>query len=98
MKTASKSTIEKKLAKLVSEKRISKSSLIYGWVNQILTGQKLFRPFFSQGSSWKYSSLQDHSAKFQSILTQIGVEFKTGNDAPKGGKTGYFVEIITKIK
>ena len=32
------------------------------------------------------------------VLNQLGIEFTKGNDAPRGGKTGAFVKITTKIK
>lgn len=98
MKTASKKTIETKLAKLVSAKEVNKSSIIYGWVIEIINGNKNFRPVYSQGSSWKHSSLFDRRDEFTILLRKLGIEFKQGNDAPRGGQTGAFLNIITKIK
>ena len=98
MKTLTKNSAEKKLSKLVANKEISKSSTVYGWVNELINGRKEFRPVYSQGSSWKYSSLFDRRDEFTKILKAIGVEFISGNDAPKGGKTGAYIKITTKIR
>ena len=93
MKTTSKSALAKKIAKL----NISKNSLVYGWITTLETNQVL-RPIFTQGSSWKYSSLVDKEFELTNVLNQLGIEFTKGNDAPRGGKTGAFVKITTKIK
>ena len=98
MKTISVTSVEKKVAKLVAEKKLSKSSIIYGWLNQLISGEKMFRPVYSQGSSWKNSSLFDRRVEFTTVLKAIGIEFEQGNDAPRGGKTGAFIKITTKIK
>ena len=98
MKTSTKNSAEKKLAKLVATKEISKTSIVYGWINELIEGRKEFRPVYSQGSSWKHSSLFDRRVEFTTILKAMGIEFVSGNDAPKGGKTGAFIKITTKIR
>ena len=94
MKTLTKNSATKKLAKL----GISKKSIVYGWINELIEGRKEFRPVYSQGSSWKHSSLFDRRVEFTTILKAMGIEFVSGNDAPKGGKTGAFIKITTKIR
>ena len=93
MKTTSKSALAKRIAKL----NISKNSLVYGWITTLETNQVL-RPIFTQGSSWKHSSLVDKEFELTNVLNQLGVEFIKGNDALRGGKNGTFVKITTKIK
>lgn len=61
-------TIEKSIDKLVSNKELSKNSLVYKWFSDL-----------------------------KSVLRKLRIEFIEGNDAPRGGKTGYFVQITTKI-
>lgn len=96
MKTSKSSTIAKRIEKLVSAKELSKNSLVYGWVSNLKTNEVL-RPVFSQGSTWKHSSLVDKTYDLTNVLRKLGVEFVTGNDAARGGKTGVFVKITTKI-
>lgn len=98
MKTILKTSAEKKLAKLVSEKKVNTTSIVYGWVNELIAGKKEFRPVYSQGSSWRHSSLFDRRAEFTFLLNAMGIEYKSGNDAPKGGQTGAFILITTKVK
>lgn len=98
MKTLTKNSAEKKLAKLVANKEISKTSIVYGWVNELIEGKKEFRPVYSQCSTWKYSSLFDRRLEFTKILNAMGIEFVSENDTPKGGKTGAFIKITTKIR
>jgi hypothetical protein len=98
MKTLSKKSAEKKLAKLVETKQINKTSLVYGWINDIINGYTKFRPAYSQGRNWKSSSLVDKSMEFANALRLMGIEFVSGNDAPKGGRAGVYIHITTKIK
>ena len=93
MKTTSKSALVKRIAKL----NISKNSLVYGWITNLETNQ-ILRPIFTQGSSWKHSSLVDKEFELTNILNQLGIEFTKGNDSLRGGKMGAFVKITTKIK
>lgn len=97
MKTTSATALNKRIEKLIASKELRKTSLVYGWVNDLKSNDTL-RPVFSQGSSWNSSSLVDKTIELTTVLRKLGIEFSTGNDAPKGGKTGYFVKINTKIK
>ena len=96
MKTTKSITLTKRIEKLVATKELSKNSLVYGWVSALTSGQVL-RPVFSQGSTWKHSSLVDKSNELTAALRKLGVEFVAGNDAARGGKTGAFILITTKI-
>ena len=98
MKTTKSTTLAKKIEKLVLAKELNKNSLVYGWVNQIVKGETEFRPVFNQGSSWKHSSLVDKTTEFETVLRNLGLNFSTSNDAPRGGKTGVRIDILTKVK
>ena len=98
MKTTKSTTLAKKIEKLVLVKELNKTSLVYGWVNQIVKGETAFRPVFNQGSSWKHSSLVDKTTEFETVLRNLGLNFSTSNDAPRGGKTGVRIDILTKVK
>lgn len=96
MKTTKSTTLSKKIEKLTASKELNKNSLIYGWISNLKSNDVL-RPIFSQGSSWKHSSLVDKSIELTTVLRKLGIEFEIGNDAARYGKTGYFVKITTKI-
>ena len=96
MKTTKSTTLVKRIEKLTVNKELSKNSLVYNWLIN-LKSNEILRPVFSQGSSWKHSSLVDKTTELTTVLKKLGIEFVTGNDAARGGKTGYFVKITTKI-
>ena len=98
MKTTKSTTLAKKIEKLVLVKELNRNSLVYGWVKEIEAGTTAFRPVFSQGSSWKHSSLVDKTTEFETVLRKLGLSFSTSNDAPRGGKTGVRIDILTKVK
>ena len=97
MKTTKNTVLAKKIQRLVDAKKLNKNSLVYGWVNELVEGEKTFRPVFSQGSSWTRSSLTDKTNELESVLKSLNIEFSTTNDAPRGGKTGVRIDIKTKI-
>ena len=98
MKTTSTTALNKRIEKLIISKELNKTSLVYGWINQVLNGDTEFRPVFTQGSSWKYSSLIDKTLEFETVLRKLKLSFSRTNDAPRGGKTGVRIDILTKVK
>lgn len=96
MKTTKSTALAKRIEKLVATKELKKNSLVYGWVSN-LASNEILRPVFSQGGTWRYSSLIDKSEELVLVLRKLGLDFVTGNDAPRGGATGYFVKVTTKI-
>ena len=94
--TTLKSTKRTVLVQKMNKLNVSKNSLVYGWV-YALQSNEVLRPIFSQGSTWKHSSLIDKSKELTDLLRELNISFSTGNDAARGGKTGYFVKINTKI-
>ena len=96
MKTTKRTALNARIEKLIGNKELRRNSLVYAWVCGIRKGHVL-RPVFSQGRSWKHSSLIDKSDELELILTKLKISFTSGNDAPRGGKTGYFIKIDTKI-
>ena len=98
MKTTTASVLAKKIEKLVATKELSKNSIVYYWLNAMTQGEKVFRPVYTQGSSWKHSSLIDKSNELTSVLKKLKIDYSTTNDAPRGGKTGFRLDVLTKIK
>lgn len=97
MKTTKNTVLAKKIEKLVSTKDLNRNSLVYSWVCEIFNGSKEFRPVYTQGSNWKHSSLVDKTNELTEILKKLNISFAVSNDAPRCGKTGVKVEILTKI-
>ena len=87
------STLKNRLAKNFTG---SKTSIAYRLALKVIAGEKLIRPCYTSGSG-RFTSNQDHSFATENLLNQLGIKFETGNDSPRGGQTGKFIKIITKI-
>lgn len=56
----------------------------------------VIRPVWTTGSG-RYCKNCDHTADICAVLDALRVKYVTGNDAPRGGLTGNYIKIITKI-
>ena len=54
-------------------------------------------PIYTQGSG-KYAKYTDKTGEVKSILDGLGLDYHEGNDAPRGGKLGNFIELTAKGK
>lgn len=59
--------------------------------------ERTMRPVYWAGHG-RNISLHDSSANLEQGLSMLGIDYETGNDAPKGGKNGYFVRLTAKCK
>jgi hypothetical protein len=62
----------------------------------MVNGQEI-RPVVTSGSG-RHISNQDYTGRTVAILKLLGLKFETGNDAPRGGLTGNFIKVLTKIE
>lgn len=53
------------------------------------------RPIVVSGSG-RFINTSDFYRRVMNVLNEIGIEFEVGNDAPRGGKCGTFVQITDK--
>ena len=55
--------------------------------------EHVMRPIY-----WGYKgrTLHDNSANLEWGLHILGIDYEAGNDAPRGGKNGYFVKLTSK--
>jgi hypothetical protein len=97
MKTTKASVLARKIETLVAKKELSKNSLVYNWISK-MESNETFRPVFTQGTTWKNSSLVDKTNELETILRKLNISFSTSNDALRGGKTGVRIDVLTKIK
>jgi len=83
----------------------SKTSKAYTIVNDVVNGTNktymvygnMIRPCHTSGSG-RFCSNLDYTKSTEDLLALIGVKFESGNDAARGGLTGNFIKIITKIE
>ena len=93
MKTTSKKSAEKRLAKV----KVSKTSIAYQNVIAVINGAKTIRPVYTSGTG-RFTSNQDHTFTTRALLLQIGIEHTLTNDSKRGGLIGNLITINTKIK
>ena len=55
--------------------------------------ERVMRPIY-----WRYKgrTLHDNSANLEWGLHALCIDYTTGNDAPRGGKNGYYVKLTAK--
>lgn len=81
--TAAKNSIAYKVAMdIVND--TNNSYMVYG---------DIIRPCYTSGSG-RFTSNQDHTLVICKTLAEMGLSFTTGNDSPRGGKTGNFIKIV----
>jgi len=79
----------------------SKSSNGYGYAKELLTTKERVYTCHTSGSG-RFTTNIDRTEDAIKILKDAGLEitvdFVTGNDSPRGGKTGNYVELTSKGK
>lgn len=101
MKSTTKAVAKKKLAKLT----VSKNTIAYKVVTDVLNGTnesykvfgKIVRTVHTSGRG-RFTSNLDYTSDIANLLHSIGIETTKGNDSPRGGLTGNFLTITTKLK
>lgn len=95
-------TLKNRLAKLEIAKNSIAYKVIVDLVENTNKSYKVFpagiiRPVHTSGSG-RFISNQDHSRDISNLLDKLKVKYSEGNDAPRGGATGKYLKIITKIE
>lgn len=86
-------TITKRLAALVAAKKVQKNSSAYRLIIEACeTGRALVRPCWTSGRG-RYCSNLDYTAAVCRLLDALRVQYVQGNDAPRGGLHGNFIQI-----
>ena len=62
--------------------------------NPIKYGEKFYLKKWENG----WGKLQDRSPRFIKFLEAVKIKYEIGNDAPRGGKAGDYIKILTKIR
>lgn len=72
---------------------ISKSSNSYKMVKNALETGNVIRPNYHQGSG-RFGSTNENKIGVEALLRKMNISFESGNDAPRGGKTGEWIKIL----
>ena len=95
-------TLKNRLAKRFEGSKNSKAySAILDLINQtnksyMVSGSRI-RPVYTLGSG-RFITMQDHTIALVQILEVLGIRYEKGNDAPRGGQCGNYIDIKTKIE
>ena len=89
-------TLQKRLDRYKGAKNSKKVQFIKSLINGTNNGSNIIRPCHTSGRGGFCSNL-DYTKETEELLQLLGLKFKSGNDAPRGGLTGNFIFIITKI-
>jgi len=94
------STLQKRLAKFTG----SKTSIAYQVAKDLVTGEnksckvfgKIIRPVHTSGNG-RFTSNLDYTNDCIFMFTFLKIKFEIGNDSPRGGLTGNYIKILSKI-
>ncbi len=95
-------TLKNRLEKRYSGSKTAKAytiikDLIFGTNKTYMVNDYTIRPVHTSGTK-RFTSNLDYTSDVKSLLTLLGVKYKSGNDAPRGGLTGNFIIVLTKIE
>ena len=94
-----KSTIIARLEKLAQEKQVNKTSCAYTYIKEWLeigNQNGMIRTCHTSGRG-RFCSNLDYTRAVENLCDALKLKIESGNDAPRGGLTGNFVKIITKV-
>ena len=94
-------TLQNRLEKRYNGSKNSKAyQIIKDLINRTnktyMVNGDLIRPCSTSGSG-RFTSNMDYARETRSLLMLLGIKFESGNDSPRGGLTGNYFKILTKI-
>ena len=83
----------------------SKTAKAYKVIKDLIEGTNItymvtnntIRPVITSGHG-RFTSNMDYTNDTARILDLLGVKYRTGNDSTRGGLTGNYITILTKIE
>lgn len=97
------STLMSRLEAAVKNKKVSRNSNAYrmvrGFIETLVRGEgkRVIRTCHTSGRG-RFTTNIDSALQVVALLGLLKVAIRTGNDAPRGGLTGSYVEVLTKIE
>lgn len=88
-------TLNARIVKSLTTKTGSVKSIYSEVIYLLQNPERTLRPV-SWSRSGGHMNLRDNSFNLTHGLNLIGIDFETGNDAPRGGREGYFVRLTKK--
>lgn len=80
------------LQKRMSEVKANKNSMAYRMIMLAMNSNGFIRPVSVQGSG-RFIKNADYTSDVITLLKKLNIKFESGNDAPRGGACGNFIQI-----
>lgn len=95
-------TLQKRLAKRYKGQHNSKpyqiiNDVINGTIKSNVVWANTIRPCYTSGRG-RFTKNMDYTYEVKQLLNLIGIKYESGNDAPRGGLTGNYIKVLTKIE
>ena len=94
-------TLQKRLSKLNVSKQSKSYQIIkdvcFGTNNTFMFANGVVRPCKTSGSG-RFTTNLDYTDSTSMELKMLGLKIEVGNDAPRGGATGKYIKMLTKIQ
>lgn len=95
-------TLKKRLEKRYNGSKAIKAytivkDLIDGTNKSYMVKDNTIRPVITSGTG-RFKTNLDYTDDTKRLLSLLGVKYIQGNDAPRGGLTGNYIKVITKIE
>lgn len=89
-----KETIEKR----IEENLFTKKGTLKNTYWEVIFWLTTYNTKRAYPKSWKnsWAKLIDKSPKYEFVLRTLGIDYVTGNDAPRGGQEGFYFELTAK--
>lgn len=88
-------TLEKRIAKHLTNKAGNIYSVYKEPLDWLKTGRGRAYPC-RWHKNGRHFSLDDKSKRYFEMLKALGIDYTTGNDSPKGGAEGFYLELTPK--
>lgn len=75
----------------------SKNSVSYKLISSLINGHHYLLRTCKTSGTGRFTKNMNYTAETEELLNLVGIKFETGNDSPRGGRTGNFIRVITKI-
>lgn len=82
--------------KMIESKIIE--TYLYYYKNRLYRNAIKIRPVLISGSGRFSKYSVDHTKKYTDYLESKGINYQIGNDAPRGGKKGKYIEIVLDME
>ena len=95
-------TLKTRLSKI---ENLSKGSKSYQIVSDLIEGTRksgmvygnTIRPCHTSGRG-RFTSNLNYTAMTEYLLNKLNLKYKSGNDSPRGGMPGNYIQVLTKIE